>query len=184
MKKHAMTYYPDISEHTMVAAGPHVRAIGWLDDKHDFPTGSVPTEFVSKLRRITESDTFLFLYYNELDFFLSQFYGFHTCELCHNFNGGNNIVVPADKELYVAPSMILHYVEEHRYLPPKQFVNAVLESPIPGTKDYANAVAKYRELHKRYLQRKDQERFEEASRLANKRRSPIIDCILSEKKKQ
>lgn len=142
----------------MITAGPHVRAIGWLDDKHDFPTGKVPAEFVRKLRKITEkhSETVAALYDNEFDFLLHQFFGFHTCELCHNFNHGDNIVVPGNEVLYVAPAMILHYVEEHEYLPPKQFVDAVLDAPNPRTKDYENAVAKFRELHKDFMKKKRQ----------------------------
>ena len=152
-----MTFYPDLSETTMITAGHHIRAIGWLDDKHDFPTGSAPPTFVHKLRRITEkhSETLLALYDNEFDFLRNQFFGFHTCELCHNFNHGGNIAVPTEGELYVAPAMILHYVEVHGYLPPTQFVDAVLESPIPGTENYEDAVAKFRHLHKSYREHQD-----------------------------
>ena len=77
--------------------------------------------------------------------------------------------------------MILHYIEEHGYLPPKQFIDSVLESPIPGTKDYKDAVVEFWELHKRYRERQQQERFEEASHAANAGRSPGLDRILSEK---
>ena len=143
-----MTYYPDLSEHTMVASGFHVRAIGWLDDKHAFPVGIAPAEFTDKLGRIIETETFLGLYENGS--IIPKFFGFHTCELCHNYDHGDDIVVPSNQVMYVAPKMILHYITEHGYLPPKQFIDAVLESPIPGTKSYNDAVAKFRELHKRY----------------------------------
>ncbi len=154
-----MTYYADLSDHTMIAAGPHVRAIGWLDDKHAFPNGIASAEFVNKLYRITESETLLGLYENEWDSLADEYFGFHTCELCHNYDHGDNIVVPSDQVMYVAPKMIVHYIEEHGYLPPKQFIDAVLKSPFPGTKDYEDAVAGYRELHKRYHERQGKERF-------------------------
>jgi hypothetical protein len=76
--------------------------------------------------------------------------GFHRCELCREFTSHRNLGVPADDLLYVAPEMISHYVEEHEYLPPREFIDAVLASPMPGTEEYASAVAHFRELHKKY----------------------------------
>ena len=141
-----MTWYPDLSEETMIISGPHVRAVGWLDNDHDLPTGTVSGEFVGKLSSITKVGdiTMSGLYEDPFDLLLSRYFGFHTCELCLNFHSGDNIVVPAEKVLYVAPVMILHYVEEHQYLPPKAFVDAVLEAPVPGSESYTDAVRKFR----------------------------------------
>ena len=177
-----MTYYADLSEHTMIAAGSHVRAIGWLDDKHGYPKGIAPAEFVHKLRRITESETLLGLYENESECLLHKLLGLHTCELCDNYNHGDDIVVPSDQVMYVAPKMIVHYIKEHGYLPPEQFIDAVLKSPFPGTKDYEDAVAADRDLHKRDQERQCQEYFEEASRRANALSSPVLDRIVADKK--
>jgi hypothetical protein len=145
-----MTFYPDMAETTMITAGPHVRAIDWLDDNHVFHTGNASAQFVHKLRIITEK-------YAEseraLGWNLDSFFGYHTCELCQKYDHGGNFGVPGDQVLYVAPAMILHYVEEHGYLPPKQFVDFVLESPIPGTKDYKDAVVEYVGLHTRDRER-------------------------------
>ena len=145
-----MTYYTDLSETTMITAGSHIRAIGWLDDKHVFQAGEAPAEFVRKLQKIIEK-------YAEsegaLGWILDSFFGYHTCELCHKFDHGGNFGVPAGQVLYVAPAMISHYVEEHGYLPPQQFIDAVLESPIPGAKDYEDAVVVFWGLHERYRER-------------------------------
>jgi len=35
--------------------------------------------------------------------------------------------------------MILHYVKEHGYLPPADFVEAVMACPIPGSDEYRKA---------------------------------------------
>jgi hypothetical protein len=142
-----MTFYTDLANTTMISSGPHVRAIGWLDDIHAFPTGKTPAAFVQQLRYITEK---CFASEDALGWTLDSFFGVHTCELCHKFDHKENFGVPAGEVLYVAPAMILHYVEEHGYLPPEQFVDAVLESPIPGTKAYEDAVVKFQELHERY----------------------------------
>ena len=50
-----MTYCPDLAEESMVDAGPHIRTIGWLDDKHEFATGNASAKFVNKLRKLTEA---------------------------------------------------------------------------------------------------------------------------------
>jgi len=168
-----MAFFPDLSETTMIDAGPHIRAIGWLDDKHVFPTGKAPAVFLDKLREITDRS-------QESQSLLGwdTFFGFHTCELCNAFHHGNNIGVPAGPLLYVAPAMVLHYVEGHSYLPPSEFIDAVLESPIPGTVEYRNAVASFGELHDDYQWRQYQEYYKEAARLANQRRGPILDATL------
>jgi hypothetical protein len=51
--------------------------------------------------------------------------------------------VPGRTVLYVAPEMILHYVTDHRYLPPAEFVEAVTTCPLPGTPAYAAAIAAF-----------------------------------------
>ena len=40
--------------------------------------------------------------------------------------------MPAGSILYVAPEMVSHYVNVHEYLPPKDFVEAVMAGPLPG----------------------------------------------------
>ena len=139
-----MTYYPDLGETTMISSGSHVRAIGWLDDVHDFQTGKSSPEFVHKLSKITENYV---ASESALGWTFDSFFGYHTCELCGKFEHGGNCGVPAGQVLYVAPAMISHYVEEHEYLPPQQFIDAVLESPIPGQKDYEGVTEVFEELH-------------------------------------
>jgi hypothetical protein len=47
--------------------------------------------------------------------------------------------------------MVAHYVEAHRYAPPDEFVAAVLSAPLPGTPEYHEAVAAFREVKLRQL---------------------------------
>jgi hypothetical protein len=161
-----MTYYPDMGHRTGVTGGLHVRAIGWLDDLRPFPTGTAPDVFVQRLRRITDrgGETLLGLYEDSLEMLMNQQMGCHTCELCWQFEHASNIAMPAAPLLYVAPAMISHYVEVHRYLPPPAFIDAVLQAPEPGTEDYRNAVARFRPLHEEFQRTLEQERFEAAVR--------------------
>lgn len=136
-----MTYYRDHSKRCMAASGPHVRAIGWLDNAHRFRKGRTSEEFRERLRAFakkasTSMDTLGWGYA----------FGLHNCELCEEYESGLNFGVPADRLLYVAPEMVSHYVDSHRYRPPKRFINAVLASPLPGTREYSAAVVRFREV--------------------------------------
>jgi hypothetical protein len=44
--------------------------------------------------------------------------------------GASNLFIPGKGCAYVAPSMIAHYIDKHRYEPPPEFWRAVLDCPI------------------------------------------------------
>src|SRR5262249_25954503 len=69
--------------------------------------------------------------------------GHHTCEFCDRAHGTANFGVPAGDKLFFSPEMIAHYVEVHRYSPPAEFIAAIMSSPLPGTREYVNAVAPF-----------------------------------------
>ena len=56
--------------------------------------------------------------------------GFHICEYCTGehaeTSSGDVILKFANGNTYMMPDMILHYVADHGYLPPEQFVDDVL----------------------------------------------------------
>jgi hypothetical protein len=54
--------------------------------------------------------------------------------------GANNLYVPADGCVYVAPSMISHYVDVHSYEPPAVFWEAVMNCPEMGSETYRQAL--------------------------------------------
>lgn len=122
-------YFPDLGTDSQVASGPQVRAIGWLDDKHPFRQGSVDPRFVPALKRLLHPSMFVPV----------AAAGPHCCELCQKHKDASNLFVPAGDLLYVAPAMVVHYIDEHRYQPPSEFVAAVLNAPIPGTSGYTEA---------------------------------------------
>jgi hypothetical protein len=82
--------------------------------------------------------------------------GVHYCDFCNEkdtimenlikpqvkFNnetinlGGSEIFVIKDKLVYIAPSLIFHYVLDHEYLPPDEFIDAVMQYEIiPDNQD-------------------------------------------------
>ena len=51
-----MSFFPDLGTVTMAAAGPHVRAIGWLDVDYPYETGKrLPVGFVGRLQTLQKS---------------------------------------------------------------------------------------------------------------------------------
>jgi hypothetical protein len=110
-------------------------AVGWLDRDHPFLQGEVAPEFVARLKAFA-------LRYGESmrALGLGGMGGCHTCQFCGTAVGFGSFGVPCGTQLYSAPDMIAHYVEQHRYAPPAEFIAAVLACPLPGTPEYIEAV--------------------------------------------
>lgn len=101
---------------------PNTVNVGWLDREHPFPKGKTPPEFRKRLTVLCR---------NPPGRFVTK--GYHVCEFCGKVAGGNEIRVLAGEKVYAAPVLIFHYVISHRYLPPKEFIEAVMRSPGPDS---------------------------------------------------
>ena len=74
--------------------------------------------------------------------------GWHACEFCSlptarglQFSryarlGSGNLWIPTASAVYEAPAMILHYIADHGYAPPEEFIAAVLDCPPQGSRAY------------------------------------------------
>ena len=109
-----------------------VKAVGWLDRGRAFSTGPVAEEFFAALVRLCVNP-----------WQPAAAAGRHPCTLCR-FSGGPatlvycsmkvtlgsaNVFVPASDCIYMAPSLIIHYVDAHDYQPPAVFQRAVTACP-------------------------------------------------------
>lgn len=54
--------------------------------------------------------------------------------------GCSNLFIPGSTQIYIAPSMVLHYISRHRYRPPNVFCDALLRCPPIGTRMYFEAL--------------------------------------------
>ena len=54
--------------------------------------------------------------------------------------GCTNLYVPTNQVVYVAPSMIVHYIDAHSYLPPTEFCDAVMLCPAMRSMEYRKAM--------------------------------------------
>ena len=141
-----MSYFPDMGHVSMVASGKHVRAIGWLSSNQPYTTGDVSADFIRRLKEFAARSA-----ESAEELYFGAFGGFHTCEFCRRVRGIGNFGVPRDSLLFIAPEMIVHYIEHHGYAPPHEFVEAVLHAPLPATPEYASAVAVFRQRHIDFL---------------------------------
>ncbi|WP_242393232.1 DUF7919 family protein [Anaeromyxobacter oryzisoli] len=126
-------------EYFLVGDPSALRAVGWLARGQPFRTGAVGREFFDKLCVLLVSP-----------FQPIATAGVARCDLCQ-FSGGpdvihdgdvvvqmgaSNLFVPGSGVLYVAPSLIAHYIDAHDYRPPDEFVEAVLRCPQTHSMEY------------------------------------------------
>jgi hypothetical protein len=125
-----MTWYPDLSQYSYapesIPPGQTILNVGWLGSGHDFPTGDSPGGFLDTL-----ADGH------------ARTRGWHGCNLPHAEQleypctievDGNQVplgsaevrVISEDGTVLSAPNLVWHYIDYHQYLPPAEFVEAVL----------------------------------------------------------
>jgi hypothetical protein len=80
------------------------------------------------------------------------FFGLHECPFCSqapsiallaeniDLGSGELRIRGVGNIVYAAPDLIYHYVVDHQYQPPTEFVNAILNSPLPNTVEYKEFV--------------------------------------------
>jgi hypothetical protein len=138
-----VAYFPDLAPYSY-GRFPHpgVVHVGWLDGVHPFPKGYVDGRLIEKMKLLATEPVELYR-------------GTHTCEVCtqpkdliktYITDRGNRklvdpeshwakwtaerssngeIRVASDGITYAAPVLIVHYIEEHGYLPPARFLEAI-----------------------------------------------------------
>lgn len=129
-----MTYFADGSTYSYLntgEAGPLVN-VGWLGAGHPYPTGLVSEGLVRVLARLCRKG-------------VHRTRGLHRCEFCVRpagsgrqpptssrdedgefIVGGAEIRVAGPSDVtFAAPDMIIHYVTDHGYKPPEEFLDAL-----------------------------------------------------------
>ena len=144
-----MTYLADLSTYNYGPfrkehPDPKLLAIGWLDRSVPYNQGCVHRDVVRRLLNLAAKPVNLTR-------------GFHVCQYCDRSgtdqNGergargnGEIRVAGANGKVYASPVLICHYIEEHSYRPPDEFLEAVAVLPDPPKK-FAVIVALEREIH-------------------------------------
>lgn len=137
-------YYPDLSPipHTMHRSVLSGKAVGWLSCEYPYPKGKTPLNFLERLLPFCCSPPVVYC-------------GYHDCDFCDGSGtsvksgdkryllGSGDILVFGPDEIYLAPNLIYHYVADHDYLPPAEFISAVLKSPLPDSAEYFARMMEY-----------------------------------------
>jgi len=116
-------------------------AVGWLEEPYPFTTGEVPALLVSRLRTLVAQ--------TKAEYQQFGFRGVHLCSLCASQSqvppsepgwSQENLFVPGAEEVFVMPGGVLHYIEDHSYLPPSSFLAAVSRCPDVDSIGYRQAL--------------------------------------------
>ena len=141
-----MTWYNDLSQcdYFGAEAAGRLIAVGWLDEDHPYTEGEVDAGFVERLSRLLVDpwEPAASMGRHECPF--CRFSGgpasFHFCDITVHV-GSTNLFVPAEGFLFVAPSMIVHYIDAHDYAPPELFQQAVNSCPKMRSAAYREALS-------------------------------------------
>ena len=111
-----MTYYVDLRPCDYFGRWHEVLiAVGWLEPGNSFATGKVSKKFLEQLVGLLRDPWQPVVTA-----------GHHRCAFCR-FTGERNMIVagtdnlfiPARACVYVAPSLVAHYIDAHEYCPPR-----------------------------------------------------------------
>jgi len=139
-------YFPDLTpyEYYVKADDKPALNIGWLDAAHDFPKGVPPDGLIARLRFLSQNR-------------VNQMRGFQMCGFCPKlkifdqpftwtdgdkalyqacftdgrFSSAEIRVEGQNGRIYASPVMVAHYIEAHGYLPPQEFIEAVMQIVLP-----------------------------------------------------
>lgn len=174
-----MSYYEDLTPYNYHHYSVKELNVGWLEKEHEFNTGNVPEGFLDRLKTISNKPMF-------------QTRGFQLCHFCKEQIVDNKIkcatssneirIVSADGKIYASPMMIIHYVESHNYLPPQEFVDAVMNGPLPGSNEYDDVIKRMPESWERRKPDINDEDYEEKMRreMVNKMSEEIDKKIMND----
>lgn len=92
--------------------------VGWLENGKEFTTGNAP---INIIERVYE--------FSRMPEMYQTYFGYHQCDFCEFVNielGAKTIMIVYKSKVYFCPALITHYMDSHSYLPPSEFIEAVL----------------------------------------------------------
>ena len=122
-------YFPDLQEEELHFGVVAVK-VGWLDKGQPYTQGIAPKEFVEKLKKIKPK---------------IHTKGFHICPFCGGATSSTEYqIMIGPKKFFDVPYMILHYMEVHNYLPPQEFIDAVMKESIEEEKPELKHIRRFK----------------------------------------
>ncbi len=129
-----MAYYTDLSpyEYIKSKAKDKILNIGWLDKEHIFAKGKVDCSLLELIFCLCRRS-------------VNKTRGYHLCPFCSDPSFGFTVEIKKEKivlgsaeiwvkgedgKIYAAPNLIYHYIRDHNYLPPNEFLLAIKRGEI------------------------------------------------------
>ncbi|WP_052549057.1 hypothetical protein [Enhygromyxa salina] len=144
--------YSDLSKYsyTKLRSRASLLNVGWLDLDAPFLEGAVPAQAIARIEAA-------------IPLYLNAMRGIHGCPFCGDSDiyadidgkstllGMSDIWIPSklSETVYIAPSLILHYITAHQYMPPREVVDELLALP-PFPALWNTPEGSYAKLVKRY----------------------------------
>lgn len=144
-----MSFYADLDPCDYFGAehAARFKAVGWLSEGREFRRAKADPRFVHKLVLLLAEPNPLEPsadpYFCEICAFSrgpSEFHLFQSPGMPSVPMGNRNLFLPGAGFLYIAPSLILHYIDAHQYAPPDEFIKAVLDCPPTRSQEYQKAI--------------------------------------------
>ena len=137
-----MSEYFDFSRYMYRQKEKNTFNIGWLE-KNDFTKGKVSQIFLENLFEYIKYPIHMTrgLYHNlqldnETDTFTACYKGYEIL-----LGSAEIRVIDVDnKTIYASPNLILHYIVNHNYLPPDNFIRAVNNGVKPNSEMYSKLI--------------------------------------------
>jgi len=125
-----MTYFRDLTKSEYSERNHKVLNVGFLDASHSYQQGVVSEKYINLISRISSFPTI-------------QHRGFNTCNLCtppeaikensdfvdawyYTRRGSGILIIQGNSGTsYAVPTLLLHYITEHQYQPPDEFLSAL-----------------------------------------------------------
>lgn len=139
-----MTYIPDLTSE--YGESGRVLGVGWLEQGKPYQKGKVEEAVFARLMELLRDPWQPYVAA-----------GVHVCDLCRFMDAppyvqyrnlrigtghNNNLFLPGEGVIYIAPSMIVHYIVAHDYAPPDVFCDAVMRCPPMRSMEYWKAILK------------------------------------------
>lgn len=134
-------YFPDLTPYSYSYEynNNNILNIGWLSNTHEFnKEGKISELFLENLNKILNT------------YVVNLYRGWHDCEFCENRSsyrglGNGEIWIPNKNNqiIYVSPTLIWHYIKEHNYIPPIEFIQACEEFDFNSEWNPEEVIEKY-----------------------------------------
>jgi len=127
-----MSYFEDLTEYTYCPTKQRMLNVGWLASDHSFPRGPVSEKFAMRLSLLMKTPVNIMrgLHYSDLctppqDIIEQNPSYIYVWEM--NRRGFAEVrVKDSNGTCFSAPELIWHYIMEHQYQPPQEFIDAVI----------------------------------------------------------